>query len=1219
MFHSQSEKGKKLKEVDDKIIFDVCQNNSDKKLEISKSKKSPDNSNNSSSIKNNRSNHDLLKNDSFGYKIGNYEIKQTLGEGTFGKVKLGIYIPTNEKVAIKVIEKARMTDKDDVVRLEREFDMLSKFNHPNVILVTEIFESADSYYSVMEYCEKGELFNYIVDKKRLSENESSFFYYQIIQGLEYIHSLGIVHRDLKPENLLLSKEHLLKIIDFGLSNYFSKGQKELLSTPCGSPCYASPEMVAGKKYDGMKIDIWSTGIILFAMLCGYLPFEDKNNDKLFDKILECKIEYPDFLSEDPKDLINKILEVDPEKRITIDEIKKHKFYLKGEKFFNEIFTIKQINADDQENNIENNLENNIENNIDNNRENNIENEEQDKKDINVEDNKNENYDNNIQDLSEKEKNEDKIIEDKVDKEIKVEENENKENKENINIDNLNNNENIKILENVEKKSIDLNENKEKNINNNANINNKQEEKAKHNINNMKTLENNIKNKLQKKSKHLNNRFFQNIDKKLNKKIKITDEPKTEKRSNNKIKAAEKNLDNNKILKKSKEEKEKEKNKNIKMDTLTKDQALNTLNSKGSISSSISSNQRTNVTNLITNYINLNISFENKPKIKKDIARKRMYTNANNDINKTNANNINENIISKQNYNINIINNSETISTIKDDIAKNNKKNNRNKKYHHNKKRVKMNLLNNIRIKNKFRNESEYVIDLRQYADFNICKLITKYNMNNSKEFLNKKYNYNNSLNNNNNKTFDKTERNPFVKIKEKHFNTHATNKFYKEKKTNKANKNNFNKIKDNIKEKDTSINNNYSTITKDNKKMKNKKIAIEQNKIKNKKIQFKKNNGKLPNNINNNSSSIELEFAHTHMNMQTEPNIKKEETNPSLIPPKTTKNKDQKIKKNKKISNGMFNNIRKQPLSQYNKNNIIPPFKKNQIRQKLINANFATLFNTFDRKQFETVHSNYDSNNFKNLKKEVIYKTRTTFNQKVNKQKNVVNNNQNKSKSRSISKPKKITINLFNDKNIKLITQETNSNKDIKKKDYKKIILNDIKRKSTSKNKNINAQNKKNEIPIINQKKNSNKNEFLDKKEKSKLSKINKFKNILSKSKEDFSHIIKNKKNEINKSKRLTENNFSNAKNILTNKIKAHHSNVQKNNVNSNKNVSKNKSLKFATIRLSDLYQNNNKKVEKVRNSYLTEKGKTSIDSNNFNNRIKNKPNNNLFIDKNTV
>ena len=287
MLRSKSEK--------EKIIIETDNNNFE--IALKRSRKNLDQSNSNKSLSNNNSNENTpsknenmhRKDSSIEYKIGNYQIKQTLGEGTFGKVKLGIYIPTNEKVAIKVIEKARMTDKDDIIRLKREFDMLSKFNHPNVILVTEIFESADSYYSVMEYCEMGELFNYIVNKKRLSENESSFFYYQIIQGLEYIHSLGIVHRDLKPENLLLSKEHLLKIIDFGLSNYFTKGQKELLSTPCGSPCYASPEMVAGKKYDGMKIDVWSTGIILFAMLCGYLPFEDKNNDVLFDKILECNV------------------------------------------------------------------------------------------------------------------------------------------------------------------------------------------------------------------------------------------------------------------------------------------------------------------------------------------------------------------------------------------------------------------------------------------------------------------------------------------------------------------------------------------------------------------------------------------------------------------------------------------------------------------------------------------------------------------------------------------------------------------------------------------------------------------------------------------------------------------------------------------------------------------------------------------------------------------
>ena len=275
------------------------------------------------------------------FKIGNYLIKKTLGRGTFGKVKLGVYLPTKEKVAIKILEKNKIQDKDDKIRVKREFEMLTKFNHINVILVTEIFETLDSYYSVMEYCEGGELFNYIVKKRRLSEEESSFFFYQLINGLEYIHSLKMVHRDLKPENLLLTHDHILKIIDFGLSNYFSTKSK-LLSTPCGSPCYASPEMVSGNKYNGFKIDIWSTGIILYAMLCGYLPFEDKNNDELFKKILECKLEFPRFLSFYSKDLIKKILVTNPDKRIVIEDIKKHPFFLKGKAIFEQNFTIKEI-------------------------------------------------------------------------------------------------------------------------------------------------------------------------------------------------------------------------------------------------------------------------------------------------------------------------------------------------------------------------------------------------------------------------------------------------------------------------------------------------------------------------------------------------------------------------------------------------------------------------------------------------------------------------------------------------------------------------------------------------------------------------------------------------------------------------------------------------------------------------------------------------------------
>ena len=317
MNHSRLERAKKLVITDDERIFFSKSN-----LENKNSEKKSANINQASLGYSSSSKYNHFKrNEPLEYKIGDYLIKQTLGKGTFGKVKLGIYLPKNEKVAIKVLEKDRMTDKVDQILIKREFDMLTKFNHPNIILVSEIFETVDCFYSVMEYCEGGELFNYIIENKRLSEEETSFYYYQLINGLEYIHSLGIAHRDLKPENLLLTKEHLLKIIDFGLSNYFRENETDLLSTPCGSPNYASPEMVASKKYDGVKIDIWATGIILFAMLCGYLPFEDKINEILFYKILECKIEFPEYLSNEAKDLINKILVVVQRKELLCVKLK----------------------------------------------------------------------------------------------------------------------------------------------------------------------------------------------------------------------------------------------------------------------------------------------------------------------------------------------------------------------------------------------------------------------------------------------------------------------------------------------------------------------------------------------------------------------------------------------------------------------------------------------------------------------------------------------------------------------------------------------------------------------------------------------------------------------------------------------------------------------------------------------------------------------------------
>ena len=265
--------------------------------------------------------------------LNNYIMKKEIGEGNFGKVKLAEFKPTGEEFAIKILNKKKIKKQMKNVLL-RENEIITKLNHINVVFVYKIIDTPEDYYIVMEYCKLGELFDYIVEKKKLEEEEASVLFYQLINGVEYIHSKGIAHRDLKPENLLLTEDKVLKIIDFGLSHEFN--EEEFLKTKCGSPSYAAPEILAKPKYDGFKIDIWCCGIILYAMLCGYLPFEgddenESNNYKLFKNILECEPEMPEFLSRISKDLILKILKPEPELRITIKKIKKHPFYLKGQK------------------------------------------------------------------------------------------------------------------------------------------------------------------------------------------------------------------------------------------------------------------------------------------------------------------------------------------------------------------------------------------------------------------------------------------------------------------------------------------------------------------------------------------------------------------------------------------------------------------------------------------------------------------------------------------------------------------------------------------------------------------------------------------------------------------------------------------------------------------------------------------------------------------------
>ena len=211
-----------------------------------------------------------------------------------------------------------------MVRIEREISILKQVSHPYIIHLYEILETPTQIFIITEYAPGGELFDYIVKKDQLTEGEARKLFRQIVAGVEYLHSQNIVHRDLKPENLLLDLDNNIKIADFGLSNRYSKG--ELLITACGSPCYAAPEMIAGKKYKGPTVDVWSLGIILFAMINGYLPFEDPNTSKLYNKILKGEFYFAKGISLEAQNLISNILNTEPSVRYTIGQIKKDRWF-----------------------------------------------------------------------------------------------------------------------------------------------------------------------------------------------------------------------------------------------------------------------------------------------------------------------------------------------------------------------------------------------------------------------------------------------------------------------------------------------------------------------------------------------------------------------------------------------------------------------------------------------------------------------------------------------------------------------------------------------------------------------------------------------------------------------------------------------------------------------------------------------------------------------------
>jgi len=255
---------------------------------------------------------------------GPYLLGEALGEGAFAKVRLATQIHIKEKCAIKIVDKRFLENNQDIQRLRKEIKILKKIRHKNIIQLYDIMESKTNLYFVMEYCKGGELFDFIVKKKKLTEKEACLFFHQIINGVEYLHNQGIIHRDLKPENLLLDDKNQIKISDFGLSTFFTKDN--YLQTACGTPSYAPPEMLEGLQYNGEASDIWSCGIILYAMLCGCLPFTESKEEIIVEKIKKHEYKIPDYLSKEAQDILNHILKINPEERFTIENIKKHPWF-----------------------------------------------------------------------------------------------------------------------------------------------------------------------------------------------------------------------------------------------------------------------------------------------------------------------------------------------------------------------------------------------------------------------------------------------------------------------------------------------------------------------------------------------------------------------------------------------------------------------------------------------------------------------------------------------------------------------------------------------------------------------------------------------------------------------------------------------------------------------------------------------------------------------------
>ncbi|KNC53945.1 CAMK/CAMK1 protein kinase [Thecamonas trahens ATCC 50062] len=265
-------------------------------------------------------------------KIGKvYKFKKVLGRGAFSVVKLARHKVDGTEWAVKCIEKEKLTGKETMMRME--VDILCQVSHPNIIALKEIYETDKKIYLVMELVDGTDLFERIANTDEFSEREAATVFLQLVSGVKYLHDLDIIHRDLKPENLLVAAtdEDMteIKVADFGLSKIV--GEDVTLKTACGSPYYVAPEVLNDSTYT-FSADVWSCGVILYTLLCGFPPFYSENYTELFELIKRGMYEFPtpywDNISEGAKDLVSRLLVVDPSKRISLEDIITHPWLLR---------------------------------------------------------------------------------------------------------------------------------------------------------------------------------------------------------------------------------------------------------------------------------------------------------------------------------------------------------------------------------------------------------------------------------------------------------------------------------------------------------------------------------------------------------------------------------------------------------------------------------------------------------------------------------------------------------------------------------------------------------------------------------------------------------------------------------------------------------------------------------------------------------------------------